>query len=196
MLYTFHIMSKIENNALGAVGEHQALSRLLLFGYQAPPPNLSIENAANTDILCRNADGRFAAIQVKTTRKDSFLIGISHSKFYDQDGNVDMAKGRKFLETKIVGPWVMVHVGGSEECPTFEFFVLSRAQIIELIYSNEEWYLNGHKRTKPLKGSGMIAISTSWLEGKGIRANNRHIEWVNPLAATKFNEAWDNLWID
>lgn len=141
-------MSKIENNALGAVGEHQALSRLLLFGYQAAITNLSIENAANTDILCRNADGRFAAIQVKTTRKDSFLIGISHSKFYDQDGNVDMAKGRKFLETKIVGPWVMVHVGGSEECPTFKFFVLSRTQIIDLIYSNEEWYLTGYNLSK------------------------------------------------
>lgn len=189
-------MSKIENNALGAVGEHQTLSRLLLMGYQAAITNLSIENAANTDILCRDHDGRFAAIQVKTTRKASFLTGISHSKFYDHDGNIDMAKGRKFLETKIVGPWVMVHIGGLEECPTFKFFVLSRAQIIELIYSNEEWYLNEHRRTKPLKGSGMIAISTSWLEGKGITANQRHSEWANPLSTIKFNESWDNLWID
>lgn len=68
-------MSKIENNALGAVGEHQTLSRLLLMGYQAAITNLSIENATNTDILCRDDKGRFAAIQVKTTCKNSFLTG-------------------------------------------------------------------------------------------------------------------------
>lgn len=189
-------MSKIENNALGAVGEHQTLSRLLLMGYQAAITNLSIENATNTDILCRDDKGRFAAIQVKTTCKNSFLTGISHSKFYDPNGNIDMRAGRAYLEHKIVGPWAMVQVCGSSDCPTFKFFILSRAQMIELIYSSEKWYLEGHNRTKPLKGSGMIAIYISWLEGKGIPANSRHIEWVNPLASLKFNESWNNLWID
>lgn len=189
-------MTKIENNALGAVGEHQTLSRLLLLGYQAAITNLSVENAANTDILCRDDKGRFAAIQVKTTAKDSFFTGIHHREFYDASGNIDMAKGRKFLESKIVGPWVMVQKSGPDNLPSFKFFVLSRSQMIELIYSNEEWYLKGFNRTRLPQSSGSINIYAVWLLGKGIPANSNHIEWVNPLANDIFEDAWHHLWID
>lgn len=43
-------MIDINNNALGAVGEHQTLSRLLLLGYQAAITNLSVKNDESADI--------------------------------------------------------------------------------------------------------------------------------------------------
>lgn len=146
-------MANLPTYILGAIGEHQTLSRLLLLGYNAAITNLSVENTESTDILCRDSKGRFCAIQVKTTSEDNWKTGISHKEFYDDKGNIDLAKGRKFLENKVVGPWVFVQVGGTSIIPTFKFFVLSRSEVIDMIYSNEEWYLTGYNRKKPLKGT-------------------------------------------
>lgn len=191
-------MIDLPTYVLGAIGEHQTLSRLLLLRYSAAITNLSVENAESTDILCRDFKGRFCAIQVKTTTKDNWITGISHKEFFDDYGQIDLVKGRKFLENKIVGPWVFVHVGGSSVFPEFNFFVLSRSEVIELIFSNEKWYLTGYNRKKPLKGSGPICLYADWFRGKGVQANRNHIEWVNPFNSTdyKFEEAWHNLWID
>lgn len=123
-------MIDINNNALGAVGEHQTLSRLLLLGYQAAITNLSVKNDESADILCRDTKGKFVAIQVKATKGDSITVGFSHKEFYDANGNLDMAKGKAFLEAKIVGPWVLVQVTGSADFPTFKFFILSPSQIL------------------------------------------------------------------
>lgn len=191
-------MIDLPTYVLGAIGEHQTLSRLLLLRYSAAITNLSVENAESTDILCRDSKGRFCAIQVKTTTKDNWITGISHKEFFDDNGQIDLVKGRKFLENKIVGPWVFVHVGGSSVFPEFNFFVLSRSEVIELIFSNEKWYLTGYNRKKPLKGSGPICLYADWFRGKGVQANRNHIEWVNPFNSTdyKFEEARHNLWID
>ena len=191
-------MANLPTYVLGAIGEHQVLSRLLLLGYNAAITNLSVMNAESTDILCRDSKGRFCALQVKTTAEDNWKTGISLKEFYDNNGNIDLAKGRQFLEKKIVGPWVFVQVGGSSDFPTFNFFVLSRSEVIELIYSNEKWYLTGYNRKKALKASGPICIYQSWLRGHGIPANRNHIVWVNPFASPnyKFENAWQNLWID
>lgn len=191
-------MIDLPTYVLGAIGEHQTLSRLLLLRYSAAITNLSVENDESTDILCRDSKGRFCAIQVKTTTKDNWITGISHKEFFDDNGQIDLVKGRKFLENKIVGPWVFVHVGGSSVYPEFNFFVLSRSEVIELIFSNEKWYLTGYNRKKPLKGSGPICLYADWFRGKGVQANRNHIEWVNPFNSTdyKFEEAWHNLWID
>ncbi len=183
---------------LGAIGEHQTLSRLLLLGYNAAITNLSVENTESTDILCYDNKGRFCAIQVKTTSQDNWKTGISHKEFYDDKGKIDLAKGRKFLEHKVVGPWVFVQVGGSSVFPTFKFFVLSRSEVIDMICSNEEWYLTGYNRKKALKGTGPICLYAPWFYGNGIPANSNHIEWVNPFSSPnyKFEDVWDNLWID
>lgn len=191
-------MADIEKSALGAVGEHLTLSRLLLLGYDAAITNLSVANNKATDILCRDTKGRFSAIQVKTTSADSFNTGISHKEFYDVNGQIDLAKGKNYLEKNIVGPWVFVKVGGSSVFPTFKFYILSRKQVINMIFSNEEWYLTGFNRKNPVKGSGSIYLYAVWFDGVGIDANSNHIEWVNPFRnlQIKFEEAWHNLWID
>lgn len=191
-------MTDLPTYVLGAIGEHQTLSRLLLLGYNAAITNLSVENTESSDILCRDSKGRFCAIQVKTTSKDNWLTGITHKEFYDGNGNIDLAKGRKYLENKITGPWVFVHVGGSSVLPEFNFFVLSRSQVIDIIFSNEEWYLTGYNRKNPLKGSGPICLYAAWLQGCGVPANRNHTEWVNPFNSPdyKFENAWHNLWID
>lgn len=190
-------MSHLPTYVLGAIGEHQVLSRLLLLGHRAAITNLSVENTESTDILCRDDKGRLCAIQVKTTAQNNWKTGISHKEFYDANGNIDVTKGREYLERKIIGPWVFVQVDSQREYPTFKFFVLSRSKVIELIYSNEEWYITGFNRDKPLK-PGPICLYVAWFYGHGIAANRNHIEWVNPFSSSecKFEEAWDNLWID
>lgn len=44
-------MANLPTYVLGAIGEHQVLSRLLLLGYNAAITNLSVENTESTDIL-------------------------------------------------------------------------------------------------------------------------------------------------
>lgn len=189
-------MKDIPNNVLCAIGEHQTLSRLLLLGYQAAITNLSVKNTENTDIFCRNAKGRFAAVQVKTTKGDSINVGFNHKEFYDDYGNLDLAKGKAFLDKKIVGPWILVQVSGSKSFPIFKFYILSPSQIKELIYDSEKWYLTGYNRIKLPKGTGQICIPVHWLYGEGEPANKNRIEWINPFASIKFENEWNNLWID
>ena len=91
----------------------------------------------------------------------------------------------------------MVQVGGTDSCPSFKFFVFSRKQIIEMIYSNEEWYLTGFpNRTNPPKGTGTIYIYIDWLYGNDIAANKNHISWSSPLKTVPFENSWNHLWID
>lgn len=191
-------MTKLSTNVLGAIGEHQTLSRLLYLGHNAAITNLSVENTKSTDILCRDDKGRYCAIQVKTTAEDIWKTGIYHKDFYDDKGQIDLTKGRKFLENNIVGPWVFVQAGGSPVYPTFKFFILSRSEVIDMLYSNEEWYLTGFNRKTPPKGNGIICLYEAWFHGLGIPANRNHIEWVNPFSGPQyqFENAWHNLWID
>jgi hypothetical protein len=189
-------MANINKRNLGAVGEFQVLSRLLLLGYQAAITNMTVYNMENIDIFCRNSKNCFAAIQVKTTKTNSINVGITHSKFLDNNGNTDLAAGLSYLESKIVGPWVMVQVRGSEDNPIFKFFIMSRKQVINMICDSERWYLSDFNRKKPLNGSGGIYLSIPWLYGNGVQANSNHKEWMNPFAGNSFENQWQNLWID
>ena len=91
----------------------------------------------------------------------------------------------------------MVQVGGTDTCPTFKFFVFSRKQIIEMIYSNEVRYLTGFpNRTNPPKGTGTIYIYINWLYGNDIAANKNHIAWSSPFKTIPFENSWGHLWID
>lgn len=85
-------MATLPTYVLGAIGEHQTLSRLLLLGYNTAITNLSVENTESTDILCRDRKGHFCAIQVKTTSEDNWKTGISHKEFYDEYGQIDLQK--------------------------------------------------------------------------------------------------------
>lgn len=189
-------MAYINKNNLGAIGEHQVLSRLLLLGYQAAITNMSVDNMENIDVFCRNSENCYASIQVKTTAANDINVGISHRKFFDDNGNIDLSAGLKYLESKIVGPWVMVQVSGTPTNPDFKFFVLSRKQVIEIIYDSEKWYLTDFNRKKPLSGNGGIYIPIPWLYGNGVPANANHKEWINPFSGHSFENQWQNLWAD
>lgn len=189
-------MANINRNNLGAIGEHQVLSRLLLLGYQAAITNMSVNNMENIDILCRDSNNHYAAIQVKTTMANDFNVGICHKRFFDEQGKIDLATGLKYLESKIVGPWVMVQINGTDMNPIFKFFVMSRKQVIKMIYESEKWYLTDFNRKKPVSGNGGIYLSVYWLNGHGVPANNTHKEWINPFTGHNFENQWKNLWID
>ncbi len=189
-------MGTITKINLGAVGEHQVISRLLLMGYHAAILNMAVNNFKNVDIFCENDNNQHAAIQVKTTRSNSFNLGITHKEFFDVNGNVDLAKGLKYLEKKIVGPWVFVQLIGTDEDPQFKFFILSREQMIKMTYDSEKWYLTAFEREHQLKETGGIFLSVSWLHGEGMAANTKRPGWLNPFSGIDFEEEWPNLWVE
>ena len=190
-------MKNISNQNKGAIGEYIVLSRLLLLGHDAAIANFTVNNVNGYDIFCRNNKiGMIRTIQVKTTTGGAFHVGMSHAPFFDKEGKVDMAQGRRFVESKIDSPWIFVDVSGTELQPVFRFFILSRKQIIDLILASEEWYLTGYQRNKHLSKNGNILIPHPWLEGVGVKASSKHIEFVNPLASVQLEDEWDNVWKD
>ena len=90
----------------------------------------------------------------------------------------------------------MVQVSGSNTDPLFKFFIMSRKQVIEMIYDSERWYLTDFIRKKPLSGNGGIYLSIPWLYGFGVSANNNHNEWINLYMGHSFENQWQNLWVD
>lgn len=77
----------------------------------------------------------------------------------------------------------------------FAFF-LSRRQVMDLILASEEWYLTGYRRDKPISKNGNILIPLPWLEGAGVKASSKHVEFVNPLASVHLEDEWNNIWKD
>lgn len=190
-------MGKITNQNKGAIGEYIVLSRLLLLGYDAAIANFTVNNVNGYDIFCRNNDtGMIKTIQVKTTTEGVFHVGMSHAPFFNSEDKVDMMQGRRFVERKIDSSWIFVDVLGTDLHPDFRFFILSRKQIIDLILASEEWYLTGYQRNRPLSKNGNILIPCSWLEGKGVTASSKHVEFVNPLASAQLEDEWNNIWKD
>lgn len=91
----------------------------------------------------------------------------------------------------------MVQVSGTDTDPSFKFFIMSRKQVIEMIYDSERWYLTDFfNRKNQLSGNGVIYLPVTWLYGHGVSANNNHKEWANPSMGYSFENQWQNLWID
>ena len=63
------------------------------------------------------------------------------------------------LEEKVVGPWVFVKT--DKNFKTMNFYVLTKEEIVELIKTSNNWYVNGWNRQ--LKSKPMIGIEVDWL---------------------------------
>jgi hypothetical protein len=187
----------INNQNKGAVGEHLVAARLLILGHDASITNFTVNNSKSFDLFCRHEkSGNIVPIQVKTTSSANFHTGITHEPFFDDNGNVDMAKGRQFVEQKIICPWVFVDVSGDAEKPNIRYFVLTRQQVIDFICITEEWYLTWSGRKKTLSHKGIILLSLKWFGDAHVLEPKKalHDALINPFENIDFEDAWDNIW--
>lgn len=194
-------MSKLSNQAKGAIAEHYIVMRLLARGYVASNVNFSVKNSEAADILCSNEKfNKIVAVQVKSSfdSSKSFNIGLSHEDFC-VDGVFDDNKALLALEQKIVCPWIFVYVDTSADIPSFRTFILKREQVIKLAFESEKWYINDVSHASPLNPKGSVSLVMGWVEGYDTPATtgkrSRKL-FKNPYAVGEFEEAWHNLGID
>ena len=177
--------------AMGQIGEFEVLSRLLLHEWNACNANVSQLNFKGVDIFCQNPEtGQIVGIQVKTSTYKSFPLGITIGEFVDGS-----------WRSKICGPYVFVHLAGSENNPIFRFFILSQHEMLEMIETTHNWYVKEWHREKPLSPHGVMCINLPWLEvnpkiipSKTDKDGNlKYPSCEIPLTETAENK-WHKIW--
>ena len=178
-------MAQIElsRNQLGRLGETAVALELMKRGYDVINLNDAIKNFQNADLLCVSSEsGKTLLIQVKTGSTKNIQCGLVSTT----DGVI------KDLDKKIICPWVFVHVTtkGNNNY-SFEFFVLTREETIELIKTSNDWYTNQWNRK--LKNDVLVGVDVDWLRGQGSKESpNLHPESTSSLQVTSENR-WDKI---
>lgn len=182
-------LKKLSKAQLGAIGENMVAIRMLQNGWDAISANQSINNCQSYDIICVDpATGATSLVQVKTSFGNNIPVGMRLEECTIKN-----------LEKKIIGPWVFVHVTGEGEAMAFKFYILSRNEIIRLIYESNDWYVNKwHRNGRQVNLQNACGVKISWLEGKGEEDNEKHESFVNPLKSSSIDSVvtWKKLFDD
>ena len=174
----------INNKQLGQIGETAVMLELQKRGFDVININISYSNYPKADLICINAEnGKSIMIQVKTGTTNNILTGF----ISELDGTIP------YIRENIIGPWVFVKT--DKDVSKFEFYVLTREEILDLIITSNNWYVCGWNRE--LKSKPIIGVNVSWLEGEGEKASEplakkQHGEYKNPLRETSKNK-WDKI---
>lgn len=171
--------TKLSKNQKGAIGEHLVAAKLLEQGFDVFMANMSINNAKAYDILAVIPDNLTTHfIQVKFNSTKFFNAGMTIGQCLDYD----------YLSQRIVGPWIFVD--GSQK-DKYDFYILTRQEVIDLLYQAHDWYWNHFYRTKVISSKGPAGFKLKWLQGLSEVATNNHEEFVNPIANAK--DRWDKI---
>ncbi len=173
-----------ENQRLAAIGENMVIVRLLQEGVDAINANNIRTNFARVDILCHK-DDRFTLVQVKTSdeRNPNFPTGLS----------ISQAEDRSIVEKAVIGPWVFVHTKGDGQQMSFDFYILSREETIDLIYKSNQWYLNGYRRENEIKKTSPVGVKLSWIKGIGEKETNKRSSFTSPIKPDTAKDAWQKI---
>lgn len=177
---------KISNQMLCTIGENLVSAQLMAHGWPTSNANSSISNFKGIDLFCqRGVDSdNIIGIQVKASMENSFLVGLSCK---------DAIK-RSELEKRIIGPWVFVKIKSLIPLKA-DFYVISRVQMLELLITSHEWYLNQWKRTPSAKLlDSPAALKLSWLQGLNDDSTKALSPYNNPYVGINFADKWDYIW--
>lgn len=174
------------------LGEQLVSAHLIAHGWPTVNVNSSINNFKGIDLYCQCGidSSEVACIQVKTTfqEKNSISVGM----------NCEQAADLDYLEKHISGPWVFAHVKDLESL-SVDFYILTRRQMIDLIYGLHQWYMYGWERrpcTDTLKKSP-AGISIPHILGKQDKSRYSDTYFDNPMAkiAASPKNNWNNIWV-
>lgn len=111
----------------GLAGEYLVAGMMNLKGWVA---SLTLKNFPGVDIFGKDPEtDKNISVQVKTTREDSFNIGINRPQ-------------RKVLNELIKGPFVFVHV---DKANNVTYYILTKDELIALINATDDAYFSRKK---------------------------------------------------
>ena len=176
----------ISSQILCAIGENLASAQLLAHNWPTANVNRSIPNFKGIDLYCQKDPNSVEVIgvQVKTVYVNSAMCGIS----------CGVAANISELQKHIVGPWIFVHIKNLVPLDV-DYYILSRTQIINLLYETHKWYLYNYKR-QPSQSliDSPSALKIKWLQGDDDNSPLANIPFKNPYPKNIFLDNWDNLW--
>lgn len=197
-----------EKARLGAMGENNVVSLLMQQGWDAFNANCTIKNYKSIDIVCLNSDlhpanqpwkPETALIQVKTSVGTNIPAGFTVGQCLDKD----------YLLNNVKGPYVFVNAQvGDDNKYTFEYYIISRMDFIELIYQAHQYYVHDYVRDagdKPLDGKNRkngvdlnspAGLYVRWLDGQSDEPKKNHPAFNNPLNGVSCKDQWKNIWKD
>lgn len=195
-------MSQQERARAGAIGENLVIAKLMQQGWDAFNANVTIKNCKSIDLVCFNGDKSnpdkpyqpaYSLIQVKTCRQKNIPAGFTIGQCLDKE----------FLKNNIMGPYVFIYAKDTE----YRYFIISRNDVIELLYQGHIFYVDGYNRNidentnsnekrNGISLNSMAGLPIRWLEGKSEPATNKHCAFINPFDGISFENQWDNIWKD
>lgn len=183
---------KLTNQMKCAIGEQLVSAHLIAHGWPTVNVNSSINNFKGIDLYCQNGidSSEVACIQVKTTFQ-GINSGISIGM------NCKQAADLKYLDKTISGPWVFVHIKDLQSL-SVDFYVLTRKQMIDLVYGLQHWYLYGWERrpcTESLEKS-VACIRVEHILGKQDKSRFSDTCFDNPMRREPLPlNNWNNIWV-
>ena len=117
----------MNNHKQGLAGEYLVAGMMNLKGWVA---SLTLKNFPGVDIFGKDPEtDKNISVQVKTTRENSFNIGINRPQ-------------RKVLNELIKGPFVFVHV---DKANNVTYYILTKDELIALINATDDAYFSRKK---------------------------------------------------
>lgn len=181
------IADDIKKSSLGTIGEMLVAANIMSLGHDAVLANMTVSNVAHYDLICRNGDtGQVALVQVKTCVEKKFPVGLQV-----KDASTDL------VDKKVVGPWVFVYVNKKKLETDFQYYILTKKEVIALIKQSNDWYQNQWYRSTPVKDTNAVSLRLEWINGSGVdKVENKYEAFENPLKGVPSKDRWDKLWIE
>lgn len=179
----------VNNKRIADIGENMVVVKLMQNGWDALNINQVFNNYKSVDIICINPDdGRTQLVQVKTgSGRNPFPTGF----YSDNKGNIQ--------DFVVKGPWVFVKVTGEGINMDFEFYILSKSEVEDLISKSNDWYMNKYHRENIISNHTPVGIYLKWLRGEG-EEDTTHKNWKktheafeNPLKESS-KDKWEKIW--
>ena len=169
-------------NQLGRLGETAVSLELQKKSFDVINLNDSIKNFPGADLLCVSSkSGKHTFIQVKTGSTNNIQCGLVSTT----GGIIDN------LKSKVTCPWVFVHVEQHLDDISFEFYVLTKDETLELIDKSNHWYTK--EWTRSLKCDVHVGVDVKWLKGEGSKeSKGLHPAFESTLRESALNR-WDKL---
>lgn len=169
---------------IGLIGETAVKLKLLEMGWNAINLNDAIRNFKGADIICIN-EKETCLIQVKTCPNPSKNPNIRTGLISDCKGHI------KDLEEKVVGPWVFVHIKGEGTKAEYDFYILTRQEVIDLITTSNDWYVSQKDDTgKDIQ----IGLYLSWIRGIGYKRDAKDYHAYESVIKEDPKDKWEKIW--
>ncbi|MCQ2194419.1 MAG: hypothetical protein MJZ28_05650 [Paludibacteraceae bacterium] len=171
--------SNLTKNQKGAIGEHLVAAKLLEQGLDVFMANMSINNTKAYDIL---------AVVPDTLNTHFIQVKFNSTKYFNAGMTIEQVLDKNYLSQHIVGPWIFVD--GSQP-NQYDYYILSKQEVIDLLYQAHDWYCNHYYRTKEISYMSPAGFKLTWLQGKHEDATKLHDAFINPITDAK--DKWDKI---